>query len=237
MDLSVLIALLGLLFGVPATIVAILQITDRARQRQARTKPPLLAKEDVARPYMPYEPVEYYPQPRETRYPRIAATLIIVVLLLIMGVAAIFTVRTILSGVSPSPSATATTGPGGGSPTIGSTTTPTSEVHANITVNPLTLTATNGSSTSDCDYWNSYFGSSSGWTCGIRLQNNGQNMVNWRATAPSDVDLQPSSTGFLEAGGNWTLHVHIPLKDCPGSITITITPDGGTSQNVVWTCS
>ncbi len=179
-------------------------------------------------PYAPTQPAPLYPQPRRTGSPCLVATLIVVVLLFAIGIGAVFAVPKILSGFTSSPTATATTGSGGGSPT---------SVPANITVSPQTLTATNGSSTTDCDYWSSFFGSSSGWTCKIILQNNGQNMVNWRATGPSEVDLQPSSTGFLEAGGNWTLTVHVPLKDCPGSITITITPDGGTPQKVVWTCS
>lgn len=175
-------------------------------------------------PYVPTQPASQFPQPHRTGTPCLVATLISVVLLLVIGVGTVFVVPKILSF----PPATTTTGPGGGSPTI---------VPANITVSPQTLTATNGSSTTDCDYWDSFFGSSSGWTCKIRLQNNGQNMVNWRATAPPEVDLQPSSTGFLEAGGNWTLTMHVPLKDCPGSITISITPDSGTPQKVVWTCS
>ncbi len=176
-------------------------------------------------PYAPTQPAPQYPQQRRTGSPCLVTTLISVVLLIAIGIGAVFVVPKILSGFN---TATTPTVSGGG---------PSTGAPANIAVNPQTLKATAGSSTTDCNYWDSFFGSNSGWTCKITLRNNGQNMANWRATGPSEVELQPNSTGFIEAGGSWTLTVHVPLKDCPGSITITITPDGGTPQKVVWNCS
>lgn len=188
-------------------------------------------------PYAPTQPTSPYTPPRRRGTPCLVATLVSVALLLALAIGAVFVVPQIIASLT----ATVTTGPGGGSPTGSPTTGPGGgsprNVPVTLTISPLTLTATNGSSTSDCDYLGPFFGPDSGWNCGIRLQNNGQNIVNWRASGPSEVDFRPNSTGFVEAGGNWTVTVHIPLKDCPGSITFTITPDGGTPQNVVWNCS
>jgi hypothetical protein len=200
--------------------------------RSSAARPPTVYPSGA--PYAPTQPTAPYTPPRRKGNPCLVATIVSLVLLVALTIGAVFVVPPIIAskfktGSTPTPGIDSpTAGPGGSSPT---------SVPVTITVYPLTLTATNGSSTSDCSYWGPFFGTSSGWECGIKLQNNGQSWVNWRATGPPEVGFQPGSAGFIPDGESWTVTMHLPLKDCPGSITITITPDGGTPQNVLWHCS
>jgi len=171
-------------------------------------------------PYAPTQPAPPSVQPRKTGSPCLVTTVISVVLLLLIGSGMIF----VLISYSSSLRYTVNTGN-------------TPFVPANITVSPSTLQAINGSANADCSYLDLSFGPDSGWDCPIRLHNNGQNKVNWRATSPADKQVKLQTMGSIEVGESSDLTIHVPLKDCPGSVDITITPEDGTPQKVTWTCS
>lgn len=204
-------------------------------------------------PASPYQPPIYpytLTQPtgkRKGASPCLVTIIITVVILLLVIGGSIFVAPTLFSWLQHSTSQ-GTIGDTGSS-NNGSTTntTPTDSgsgigagqgTSVDITVDKTTLTATNGVPSTDCTYWGTFFGPDSGWNCPINLRNNGQGIANWTATADDNqVVFKPGSSSFLPAGQSWTLTVHVPLKDCPGSVTITIQPTGGTAQKVTWNCS